>query len=184
MAEDQIGDEYQPRDAVAEAMSRLLSPSGVTRDPGLTAATEAVAWAILAAVRRLHVIAYRETFEEAAARSGMTVREVADDPEAAARQMTAARLAREEQLAAALDSLAEIRKLAEDAEHWIPSVKHGAVSPVDVLQKALAGAGTPAPEPCRHERQRNAGTQISPLMVCADCGVQVTPAWGPGKDAE
>lgn len=82
------------------------------------------------------------------------------------------------------DKLAAVRELTEDAEHWIPSVKHGAVIPVDVLQKALAGGGTPAPEPCRHERQRNAGTQISPLMVCDDCGVQVTPAWGPGKDAE
>ncbi len=177
MAEDQYDGEWQPRDAVAEAMSRLIDPSGISKDPGLTAATEAVAWAILAAVRRLHVIAYRETFEEAAARSGMTVREVADDPQAATHAMTAARLARE-------DEIAGLRQRAQTAIDMLVELRDGAGNAfmVDRLGLVLTALGyEETAAACAHENQKNVGTLISPLMVCADCGVQVTGSWGPGK---
>lgn len=107
---------WKPMDHTAEAMSRLLHPSGISRDPQLVAATEAVAHALLAISSKLHVIAYRRTFQEAAARSGLSMQEVAEDPEAATLAMTAARLSREELLRAALDSLSEVRKLVEYSE--------------------------------------------------------------------
>ena len=76
----------------------------------------------------------------------------------------------------AVDMLVELRDGQAEAGHPIM------VDRLGMVLTALGHEETAAV--CTHEHQRNAGTQISPLMVCADCGVQVTPAWGPGKDAD
>lgn len=132
-------DSYQPMDYIAEALSRLLHPSGIVRDPALVEATQAIAFAVLAAVSRLHVIAYHGHFEYAAEQAGLTVADVAEDPQAAVEKMAARRRATEEHLAAALDSLAEVRKLVEDPEHWVGHPKHGALIPLDDIVRALDG---------------------------------------------
>lgn len=85
------------------------------------------------------------------------------------------------------DEVGGLQQRAQTAIDMLVELRDGVGSSimVDRLGMVLTALGhEETTAVCTHEHQRNAGTQISPLMVCADCGVQVTPAWGPGKDAK
>ncbi len=82
------------------------------------------------------------------------------------------------------DEIAGLRQRAQVAIDMLVELRDGVGNAVmvDRLGLVLLALGhEEAVDACAHERQQNIGTQISPLMVCADCGLQVTGSWGPGK---